>query len=238
MKKKVELSNLDTEENRCDHCNRTFIRSGTLLKHLCEQKRRWQESSKPANRIAYGAWTKFYSTFQPSRKRREYKDFINSPYYSAFVKWGNYCVDIKAVNVDAYVDYLLKNNTPIDTWDSDRVYTKYLIDYLRTENALDAVKRSIDTMLDIAQNENIQLQDVFRVSNYNKLCHLVTTGHISPWVLYNTKTGKEFLFNINQDQTQLIFDYIDPERWNIKFRRESENVKEVVELLRTINVQL
>ena len=102
---------------------------------------------------------------QPSRKKREYKDFTESAYYLGFMRYGLYCVEAGVVNPLAYVDYLLKQNTPLDSWNSDKVYTKYLIFYLRDENPIDAIKRSVEYMLNIAEAEHIQLGDVFRYVN-------------------------------------------------------------------------
>ena len=230
MKKNAAL----TEEqllNTCEHCNRTFVRNSTLLKHLCEQKRRWQDRERPGNRIGFHAWIEFYATCQPSKKKRDLTAFISSPYYSAFVKFGNYCCDINVVNTSEYVKYLLKSNISIDNWASDQVYSRYLIDYLKTEDAFDAIKRSVQTLLTIANEENIQLRDVLRYYHKNRLCHKITTGHISPWLLYFSDSGNEFLNSINVDQRTLIWEYIDTERWNIKFKRNADVVSEVKTLL-------
>jgi hypothetical protein len=230
MKKNAAL----TEQqllNTCEHCSRTFVRESTLVKHLCEQKRRWQDRDRPGNRIAFHAWIEFYATCQPSRKKRDLAAFISSPYYSAFVKFGNYCCDINVVNTQEYIKHLLKNNVPIDNWDSDRVYTRYLVEYLKTEDAFDAIGRSVKTLISFADTENLQLRDVLRYASKNKLCHLITTGHISPWLLYFTESGNEFLSTLNEDQRTLIWDYIDTEKWNIKFKRHSDVVAEVKSLI-------
>lgn len=232
---KLAVTETETEtHNKCEHCGRTFIRDSTLLKHMCEQKRRWQDRDKKGNVLGFSAWLRFYTEFQPSRKKKEYLHFITSPYYTAFVKFGNYCHNIRAINISAYVDYLLKNKVPLDNWDSDRVYTKYLIEYLKTENCVDAIKRSIETLLDISQQENIRLEDVFKYVNANKICHHIVTGRISPWILYHSKSGSEFLQTLNTDQTMLIFDYIDPEKWQIKFLRDRDMVNEAKEIIFSI----
>lgn len=227
-------ANEEVNDNKCDHCGRNFIRANTLLKHICEQKRRWLVKDSPGSRIGYTAWIKFYEQCQPNRKRKSHHDFIISPYYTAFIKFGNYCVDIKAISVQNYIEYLLKNSISIDNWISDRTYTKYLLEFLKNENYMDAIKRSIEHLLEISNVENIQLSDSFRYLNANKLCQLIISGRISPWLLYHSKAGMEFLSKLNGDQTSIIFDYIDPERWNIKFKRESDSVDEVKTLLRSI----
>jgi hypothetical protein len=215
------------ESNTCQHCNRSFVRESTLIKHLCEQKLRWQERDRPQNRIAYDSWLTFYSRIQPGKKKKDYKAFAESAYYSAFLRFGTYCVNVKVVNVAEYLNHLLSNNVSIDNWSSDSVYTKYLTQYLRTEDAYDAVKRSIKTMLEIADAENIRLQDVLNYYNKNKLCHLISTGHISPWVLYLSDSGNTFLSELNMDQRAVIWEYIDTERWNIKFKRDLVLMNEI-----------
>ena len=222
------------EDNTCEHCGRKFIRPTTLLKHLCEQKRRWLDKDRPANRIAYGSWKNYYEIHYPSKKKLSYTDFINNNYYGAFTRFGIYCTDVNVINSAAFSTWLVKQRIPIDNWASDRSYTKYLVEYLRVEDCMEAVKRSVQHLLDLAQDENILLNDIFRFGNSNKLCYMITTGMISPWVLYLSVTGKEFLSKLNQSQQSLVLDYIDPEKWNIKLKRESEKVAEVQSVLRGI----
>lgn len=223
-------------ENSCEHCGRVFIRESTLLKHLCEQKRRWLDRDRPANRIGYNTWKWYFNTQHPNKKNTGYKDFIKNHYYTPFVKFGGYCTDIAVINPQVYVDWLVKNRVPLDNWTTDSTYTKYLVEYLRNEDCMDAVKRTIDCLLDISVDGNIRLQDVLIYTNQNRLCYLITAGRISPWVLYHSKSGLQFLGKLDSAQTNLLFDYIDPPRWNIKFLRESENVAQVKKLLAEINL--
>lgn len=212
-------------EYSCEHCGRAFVRPQTLLKHLCEAKRRWDDRDRPANRIAYNAWLKFYAQIQPSRKRREYRDFAASTYYGGFIKFGIYCSETDAVNPMCYVDWLLKSRTPLDSWNSDRIYTQYLIEYLQREDAGDALQRTIDNMLKLSEEQNVELRDVFRYISTNKLCYYITCGKISPWLLYHSDTGRQFLGSLSPDHLNVIKDYIEPDAWNIRFRRYPESVK-------------
>jgi hypothetical protein len=235
-KNKVEI-NTTIDDLRCDHCNRSFVKPSTLANHMCEQKRRWTEKDRPANRIGYSAWLKFYKQFQPtSKKNKEYRDFSKSAYYTAFVKYGTYCADVSVVNPHNYVDWLLKEKVSIDNWASDKHYGRYLIEYLKIEDSMDAVKRSVETLLKIAEKENLNVGDVLRYSNANKICHLVMGGHLSPWLLFNSESGQYFLSSVNQNQTEMIFEYINPDLWNIKFMRDKETLKEVQMILKAAGI--
>lgn len=223
-------------EYGCEHCGRNFIRESTLLKHLCEQKRRWLDKDRPSNRIGYNAWKNYYNTHHPNKKTTEYRDFYRSHYYTAFVKFGGYCHDITAINPLSYAQWLLKNKIPIDSWASDVSYTKYLLEFLWVEDPFDAVRRTMETLMNISSAENVRLCDTFKYINSNKICHHITTGKISPWVLYNSRTGIDFLGKLDSGQTGLVFDYIHPERWNIKFKRQQEVVEQIKNLL--VEIQL
>lgn len=228
MKKTEET---DKTKFGCEFCGRNFLRESTVLKHICEYKHRWIEKDRPGNRLAFQAWLQFYKKNSTSKKTRTYEEFIKSAYYTAFVKFGNYCVEINALNVSRFAEWLVKNQIKIDTWNTDTVYTKYLIDYLRTEDPLDAIKRSVETTLEKSEEDHIASKDYLRYGNPNKICYAITTGKISPWMLYNSNSGIEFLEKLDSTQQKMIMDYINPEMWAIKFKRDTENVKQVKELL-------
>jgi hypothetical protein len=106
------------------------------------------------------------------------------------------------------------------------------VQHLKDEDALDAIARSIETTIDLASEEKIQSKDYLRYGNRNRICHLITNGKISPWMLYQSESGVDFLSNLDEGQQRLIMDYINPEQWAIKFKRNTEMVVQVKELLK------
>lgn len=217
----------------CEFCGRSFLRESTVLKHICEYKHRWLEKDRPNNRIGFQAWVQFYKKNSSSKKNKTYEEFIKSAYYSAFVKFGMYCVEANVINVPRYADWLVKNQIKIDTWNTDTNYTKFLVEYLRIEDPLDAIHRSIETTIELAKDESIQSHDFLRYGNKNKICFQVVKGKISPWLLYQSNSGLEFLSSLDSTQQKMIMDYINPEQWAIKFKRQQDSVNQVKEILST-----
>lgn len=215
----------------CDFCNRSFIRESTIEKHICEYKHRWQEKDKRGNQIGFQAWINFYKANTATSKKRTYLDFIKSSYYTAFAKFGTYCVDVHVINVNRYVEWLLKNKVRIDDWNKDSFYTKFLVQYLREEDPLDAIARSISTANELAQTERILFNDYLKYGNKNVICKNITTGKISPWLLYQSQSGLQFIDSLNELQVTMILDYINPELWAVRFHRDVEKTKEVRDLL-------
>ena len=229
---KTTKKNSETKsEFSCEFCNRSFQRETTMIKHLCENKRRWQDKDQPGNRIGFQSWLNFYAKNTGTKKKKTYTDFTKSAYYIAFVKFGHYCVDIKCINVTRYADYLLRNKISIDNWCSDKNYTNFLIEYLRTEDAMDAIARSIETTIDLSKDVGIETRDCLRYANRNRLVHHITNGKISPWMLYQSESGIKFLEELDESHQKMIIDYINPEQWAIRFKRYPEVVSQVKELL-------
>jgi hypothetical protein len=227
---------INTVKYQCEFCNKEFIREKTLLTHSCETKNRWLDKDKQGNRIGYQTFLQFYKKHTAAKKTKPYEEFIKSPYYIAFIKFGNYCININCVSVSRYVDWLLKENIKLDNWASDVNYTKFLIEYLRIEDPFDAIHRTIEYFIDLSNKEQIQHHDVLRFGNKYKICHGVTSGKVSPWVLFHSKSGVEFLDALTEDQVKMVIDYIDPQKWALKFHKEPDTVKQVKELLDTIGL--
>lgn len=224
MKKTAEI------KHHCEFCNRDFVRENTLLKHICETKRRYNDRDRTGNRIGFNAWVQFYSRHS-RRAKTDYMDFAKSAYYTAFVKFGNYCHEAHVLNVSRYVDWLLKEQISIDHWNRDSNYTKFIIDHLKSEDPLDAIARSIESTVQLAEQDQIQTRDTFRYGNRNRICFEITKGRISPWMLYHSESGLQFIESLDTTQQKMILEYINPEQWAIKFQRNTNIINEVKQLL-------
>lgn len=212
----------------CEFCKREFVRERTLLSHLCEQKNRWNNRDHIGNRLGFQSWLQFYKKTSMSKKKNTtVEEFIKSAYYTAFIKFGNYCAEVNVINVARFVDWLIHEQVKLDNWNSDTTYTKFLIDYLRKEDAFDAIHRSVETCIKLGTDENIQPSDVLRFCNVNRICYTITTGKLSPWLLYCSDSGVRFLETLSPDHVKLISDYINPEQWALKFHRD-ENLKQQI----------
>ena len=201
----------------CQYCDRSFIKETTLSVHVCEQKRRQQERNEVGVHLGFQAYLKFYDYTQGSSRLKSWEEFAKSPYYRAFVKFGRYCVGLRAVNPVRFMDWLLKNNKKIDYWCKDAFYTEYLIGYLRVEAVDDALTRAIEYGITWQESTGNPAHDCLRYGNTNAICYAVTTGKISPWVIYNSESGQKFLTSLDQSQIAMIWSYIDSDVWQKRF---------------------
>lgn len=216
----------------CKYCDRSFTREKTLASHVCEQKRRWQQEKDKHVQLALQAYLRFFEKTQgQNASRKSYGDFVNSPYYNAFVKFGRHIIDIRAINPSKFIDFVIDNNIKLDQWTYDKNYQQYLEKHLKVESWQDAIARSLNSMENWAEEHSVMLNSYFFAAKTNKVCHDIVNGRVSSWVLFNCDTGVDFLSKINQEQLALIYPYIDPDFWRknfIKYNQETAIVKDAL----------
>ena len=179
-------------------------------------------------------YLRFYEVTQGSAKTKNYEHFVSSPYYSAFVKFGKYLVDIRVVNVTSFVNWLLKNNKKLDQWCSDKLYVTWLAEYMKIEACQDSLERALKEMTNYADDHpdlKNGYNDYFRNANSNRVCYHISTGRVSPWVLYNCNSGIEFLDTLGEEQVMIVLPWIDPTYWTKKFKDYPEDTTWVKSVL-------
>ena len=202
----------------CQFCKKDFVKETSLTVHSCEPRRRRQERSERGVELGFQAYIKFYEMTQGSAKLKTYDDFCSSPYYKAFVKFGRYCVSIRAINPARFMEWVLKQNKKIDYWCSDTVYTEYLAFYLRVENVNDALARAMEFGIDWSEKTGNPPHDCLRYGGTNAMVYAVTAGRISPWIIFNSESGQHFLGELNKEQIALVYPYIDVDHWQKRFQ--------------------
>ena len=215
----------------CEYCKKEFVKETSIAVHMCEPKRRRMQQDEAGVRLGFQAYIKFYETMQGSAKNKTYDDFCESAYYKAFVKFGRYCVNTHVINPPQFMNWLLKNNKKIDRWCSDQIYTEYLTQHLLVEAVDDALKRAIEHSIRWEESTGHPAKDMLRYGNANALCYDITAGRISPWVIYNSQSGVEFLGNLSTEQVAIVWPYINSDAWHKKFNNypaDQEFVKDIL----------
>lgn len=226
------MNTVTKTEHTCRYCEKSFQKESTLAVHVCEPKRRYQEEKEAGVQLGLQAYLRFYEITQGSAKLKTFDDFAKSAYYRAFVKFGRYCVAIRAINIPRFIEWLLKNNKKIDHWCRDSIYGEYLTDYIRVEAVADALARALETAITWSEETGNPDRDYLRYGNSNTVCYAISVGRVSPWVLYNCDSGNEFLANLNPDQIGMVWSMIDADFWQKKFRDYQADTEYVRDMLK------
>lgn len=220
---------------RCEFCKREFSDEINLINHVCEKKRRWFQRDLPQGRIAFLAWSRFYelnNQFASKKKKKDYKEFIDSKYYLAFSRFARHLLDTAAPEPARFIDYVIKNNLPIDKWTHDKVYEEYVKDLVKTESPEQALERAVVLMREWSQHHDQPWHEFFREVNPNQLANWIRTGRISPWVLYNAGSAAEALKRCSPEHINMIATMAPTAQWSLRFKSDKEGATFVRDTLR------
>lgn len=203
----------------------------TLSTHVCVKKQRFMDIETAGSRFGLRAFQRFYELTTQCKKVKSVEDFINSPYYIDFAKFGNHLALLKPIYIEKYIDFVISNGIKLKDWSKDFVYETYVIDLIKKEPAVSATERTIIEIMDWSSKNNVQFEDFFRDVPANEAAYLIKTGRISPWVLYLANKGDDLLSRFNEDHSKIIGDIIDPGGWMKKFKKSGDDVEYIRELL-------
>jgi len=213
------------------------MKEKTLIAHMCENKRRILQREEKRVQAGFMAYNRFYRLTQNSKKNKTYEDFCQSSYYNAFVKFGSFINNVNPLYPDKFVDYVIKSGAKLDHWCRDALYEKYLLEMLKVEPVESAVQRSLQTMMEWADNKEANFVHYFSYVNLNQAVHDVMNGKVSPWIILNSTSGKIMISKFSDDQLALVATVVDVAYWFRKFKEHPADVALVEEICRETGIE-
>jgi hypothetical protein len=220
-----------TNLNVCKFCKKSFKSANTLSVHICVKKRRHMEADLPAARIGFRVFQRFFELTTNSKTAKTLTEFIDSSFYIDFVKFGHYLVDLKPINIEVFIDFVIKNGLKIKDWNKEFVYDQYIEDLVKKEPADHAVERSIISMAEWSESNGVPISEFFNKVSANEAAHLIRRGRISPWVLYLAQTADNLVSSFTADHAKMIGHLIDSSFWHKKFKKNADDVEFISDIL-------
>lgn len=221
---------------KCEYCGKLFAKEKTLFVHVCEQKRRHLSKNEKHVQSGLMTYQRFYEITQKGKNQKTFDDFASSPYYTAFVKFGSFLVNTAPIYPERFVDFVIKSGIKLDHWCRDELYEQYISDLIKIEPADGAIQRTIKTMMDWSDKNEAPWEHYFQYVNLNRATHDIKEGLVSPWVLLNTKSGKEMLRRMNDEQLEIVGAIIDPSFWSKKFKTYPADVELVKDIIKEAKI--
>lgn len=221
----------------CSYCKSRFTKQKTVTAHMCEKKRRISQKNEKRVQAGYMVFIRFFNLTQHVKKERSYEEFCDSSYYNAFVKFGSYINNIKPLYPEKFIDYVITSGVKLDHWCRDELYEKYLIEILKSESAEDATQRSLQTMIDWADENKAQFEHYFDFVNSNRAVHDIINGKISCWVILNCNSGKRMLERMNDEQLSMINHVVDVKFWITRFKILPADALMVKEICKEVKIK-
>jgi hypothetical protein len=184
----------------CQYCKKGFMKENTLAVHVCEQKRRALAKAERHVMLGYDTYNRFYRKTQNSKADKTYDDFARSPYYNAFIKFGSFISNVNPLYPERFMDYVVTSGVKLDHWCRDELYDTYVLNLIKTEGVETALERSVNHMVKWGESNSAPWNHYFLYVSLNRATFDIRDGKISPWIILNSKTGKEMLAKFKGEQ--------------------------------------
>jgi hypothetical protein len=202
---------------------------------MCEQRRRYLQKDTLHGRYGFQAYLSIQNRCFGNVKKTE-EDFRKSEFYIACIKWGRFILDVNCMNPTQYLLWLQKLNVPIDTWTNEVVYAAWLQDVVYSENPWDGVDRSVQTILDWAEETKEEPGNYFNKAGGAKVLFDVQRAKISAWCIYCSVSGQKWISNLPKSDLEIIWSMINPERWEIKFKKYPAIKEQISEICNEVGL--
>ena len=219
------------ESHTCDFCKKSFKQLTTISSHACEKKRRWLCREDKQSRMGFIVYRKFFDMNFKSYPPRTFQDFIDSSYYSSFVRFGRHLMEIQALNPEQFIEFVIKASVPMKNWEKEFVYEQFVRELNKKEPPLLALERNILIMKQWELDTNEPWCDFFRKVSTNTASSLIRAGRLSPWVLYTSDSAMEMISRFTEEQMSIIEQSVHPVFWERKFEENKEDVQYIRNIL-------
>ena len=221
----------------CEYCKKEFARETSIAVHMCEPKRRAMQKDEKRVQAGYMAFVRWWQLAQGYNKQKTYDEFCDTAYYNAFVRFGRYIMHVNPLYPEKFVDWVIKSGVKLDHWCRDELYEKYLFETIKSEPVESAVQRSLQTMMEWADENRAVFAHYFNYVSLNRAVHDILNGHISPWIILNTQSGYKMINMMSDEQLNMIAPAFDVPYWQRKFKDQPADVALVKEICKEVGIE-
>lgn len=217
---------IKTANFRCNHCGHSFVYEDRLLRHKCKQMVRKEELETPlgqAGWLHYQTWMKTNHKLVPA-----IKSFLHSKYYGAFMRFSKFVKDVRIPDPELYIRLMNELNIPPAMWTSDLIYVRFIEHMDKRVPAIKNAKITIETLFNIAEDNGVDIAEVFDVIDPNDVIQLLRQRKLSPWFLLRSSKFKNMLkTRMSRDQLIVLETIIRPKVWAENLKNNGDGIKSI-----------
>lgn len=218
---------------RCEYCGQTYVKEVAFLKHKCEQMDRAQIFDTPIGQSAfmiYQQWWKLRKRIPPNADR-----FKESTQFRAFQRFAEFAKSTK-LNLDVYLNMVIKLDLNPEHWLIDDVYAKYLEYIDKTMTATEQINMCVKYIMKLCDVLDCDTSEVFSNIEVPELLQMVRDRKLSPWILLHSAGFKTWLISQHIDDQHRLQELIRPMYWRMRFQKEPENVANAKKIAKALGI--
>lgn len=218
----------------CSYCHKTYVNEDRFLKHKCKTMERVEAQNTIIGQTAYKQyclWMKLYK-----RNKPKLETFLQSKFYGTFIKFAEYTIQMKLPDVEAFIQLMIEKDFSPYLWMNDKVYNLYLERLDRKSTPIKQASITCNTLINLADDNNVDVKDVFSVLTINEVMQLIRERKLSPWILLASTKFKQLVLRSTLEEQKILEDLIRPIYWKVKFSNNPDTVKTMKQLVAEMGI--
>lgn len=230
-----ESSNIIKRSNwLCSDCDKRFANEAFFMKHNCEPRRRREEFSSPLGQAAYSYYLEWMTLRKFSKPNSS--AFMESKFFKPFIKFAQMVIDANIAKPHRYIALMIEGEVQPVLWTTTAAYTLYTkwLDLLL--DPMDQVSESISYLLDICENENVDLKNVFQHMGVQRILNLVRQRRLSPWFLFCSNEFGKILKTVDKEHLKAFNTVVNAQYWSARFNECKSTVNEIKIIIKELGL--
>jgi hypothetical protein len=219
----------------CKYCHRVFQRERAYLEHKCKQMKHQEELQTPNGQAAWQYYQMWFRTMKKMPPRAD--AFLTSKYFRTFMNIASFFKRVNLPKPEKFIWLMVEKNFPPTMWMLDDAYALY-IEFLEYKTApLEQVQISIDTLFRLAEEEEVDVADIFNKMHPNDLIQLIRSRRVSPWLLLLSKKFRQYYIDrVTPEQRIILETLIRPDSWASRFEKHKDTVINIKQCIQELNL--
>jgi hypothetical protein len=218
----------------CKYCRKKIATERVYLRHECKEMVRTKEIQTPVGRAAYGLYGHWLECQR--RKAPPIETFMTSSYYTAFIKFAQYCRDLQIADSKAYVKLMVSEKLQPNLWQHPDAYRRYLEWCDKRSTPMEQTSVSVDTMLTLSEIFEVPTSDVFPKLAFGEMLELIQQRKLSPWLLFCSRKFKDWLNGHSSTDRHLMMKQIGVDYWSYKLEKHPQEVRDIKQIAEALGI--
>lgn len=182
---------------KCPFCGKVYKTEKRFQGHTCLKKERYDNFNMFSYMI-WKMWNKSAGIKLSTSDEKNRMRFIGAKEYKIFEDFSLFIQTKNPPDVVDYIKWLVNKKIDSRYWKVDSYYHRWLIEFIKSENRINAIVRSKQFM----EQQSLKLEDLSESRLYNYLYN----GRISPW--YVSYIDKTIFLKMGDDLLSKIQDIV------------------------------